>query len=237
MIGSLWFRAYYLFLVILVITCQLYFPESLAHTISKSLLMSSLLLALLVDTRSYSTILKWSTVLAVLLSLAGDILLLPTVDNFLFGLLSFLLVHVVYIFCFLRLDSRPLAVPFIRRHPWSIFLMILFGGWMFLQLRNGAGELAWAILIYIIAIAVMTLTAFNREAGVGKSSYRYVAWGALFFVISDSVLAWDRFAHSVDSSSLWIIGTYGIAQLLIVTGLVKQIQERNQAAAPEAAIN
>jgi len=231
MVGSLWFRAYYFVLVILVITCQLFFPESIGHTISKSLLMSSLLLALLMDTRGYSSILKWSTVAAVLLSLAGDILLLPTVDNFLFGLLSFLMVHILYIFCFLRIESRPLAVPFIRRHPWSIFLMILFGGWMFLQLRNGAGELAWAILIYIIAIAVMTLTALNREAGVGKSSYRYVAFGAVFFVVSDSVLAWDRFVHPVDSASLWIMGTYGIAQLLIITGLVKQIHERDQAIA------
>ncbi len=223
MLSSTPFRAYYLFLIILVIILQSYCPESIVYGIGKGGLMASLLIAFLMDTRSRSTALKWSVVAAVVLSLVGDLLLLPTVDDFLLGLLSFLTVHVLYITCFLRVEFRPLAVPFIRRHPWSIFLMILFGGWMFLQLRSGADDLAWAILIYILAIAVMTLTAFNREGAVGRKSFRFVVWGALFFVLSDSVLAWSRFIGAIDLSPLWIMSSYAIAQLLIVTGLERQV--------------
>lgn len=188
--------------------------------------MGSLGVALLIDTRGISSLLKWSTLFAILFSLAGDILLLPVVDLFLPGLISFLIAHLLYIFCFFRIDSRPLGVPFIRRHPWAIFLMILYGGWMFLQLRQGAGELAWAVLIYVLAINTMLLTALNREGAVPPGSYRLVAFGAVLFVVSDSVLAWDRFVHPVNLSSLWIISSYALAQLLIITGLTQQISER-----------
>ena len=96
---------------------------------------------------------------------------------------------------------------------------------MFLQLRQGAGELAWAVLIYVLAITTMLLTALNREGAVSPGSYRLVAFGAVLFVVSDSVLAWNRFVSPVGLSSLWIISSYGLAQLLIVSGLSKQIRE------------
>lgn len=223
MLSNPTFRIFYLLLIILIIVLQIYCPDNIIYGFSKGALMTSLLLAFLVDTRGISTVLKWTASVAIIFSLAGDILLLPAIDDFLLGLLCFLAVHILFITCFLRVDFRPLAVPFIRRHPWSIFMMILYGGWMFLQLRKGADDLAWAILIYILAIAVMTLTALNREGTVPRKSYRNVAWGALFFVISDSVLAWSRFVRPIDLAPIWILSSYGIAQLLIVTGLQQQI--------------
>ena len=47
--------------------------------------------------------------------------------------------------------------------------------------------------------------------------------GALLFVISDSVLAVNKFHHSFEIADVVIMLTYGLAQLFIVEGAIKYI--------------
>jgi uncharacterized membrane protein YhhN len=51
-----------------------------------------------------------------------------------------------------------------------------------------------------------------------------MASGAVLFVASDSILAWNKFVNHVPHSHLLIMGTYGLAQWGIAMGAVIQIQ-------------
>lgn len=68
----------------------------------------------------------------------------------------------------------------------------------------------------------MVLTAFLRQKEVSKISFILVFLGAILFVISDSILAVDKFYMSLKYSSISIMLTYALAQYFIVIGLLKQ---------------
>jgi uncharacterized membrane protein YhhN len=57
---------------------------------------------------------------------------------------------------------------------------------------------------------------------VNNISYKLVAIGAILFVISDSLLALNKFYVPFYFADISIIFTYGLAQLFIVLGLKKQ---------------
>jgi uncharacterized membrane protein YhhN len=68
----------------------------------------------------------------------------------------------------------------------------------------------------------MLAGAVSRIGKVNRASYFIVLAGAIFFIISDSVLALDKFVQPVTLSTLIIIGTYISAQWMITTGYIKQ---------------
>jgi hypothetical protein len=51
------------------------------------------------------------------------------------------------------------------------------------------------------------LCALNRYGKVSTRSFLWVALGVFLFVISDSLLAINKFAHSIDGVHLWVIST------------------------------
>jgi len=153
------------------------------------------------------------------LSLAGDVLLmLPGEGYFIPGLLSFLLAHIAYIILNIKVGEGGLEIPFLRRNPWMIFLTIAYSGWVYMQLKAGAGEIAWAVLIYILVISLMWLTAWQRHGKVSESSFRWVVIGAGFFLISDSLLAWNRFVEPWEYSHPCVLATYAFAQYALFRG-------------------
>ena len=48
-----------------------------------------------------------------------------------------------------------------------------------------------------------------------------VAAGALCFMVSDTLLAINRFVTPLPASALWVLGSYGAAQCLMVMGLLR----------------
>jgi len=70
----------------------------------------------------------------------------------------------------------------------------------------------------------MLAGAINRKEKVNLMSYTMVLTGALFFVISDSVIAINKFSHKFESSETIIMSTYIIAQYLIVAGYIFQFK-------------
>ena len=77
------------------------------------------------------------------------------------------------------------------------------------------------VLAYVVVLASMAVLALARQwrrpqpAAVGASSARWAAAGALLFVASDSLLAWDRFAGGLPLASLLVLSTYHGAQYAI----------------------
>jgi uncharacterized membrane protein YhhN len=147
-----------------------------------------------------------------LCSLLGDIALMFPEKWFKAGLVSFLAAHVFYILAFKPGPGRPLSagmlVPF-----------IIFGLLMFRILAPSLGPLKFPVLVYMAAITVMAGLAAGRFVDGGGTRPLLAFAGAVLFLISDSVLAYDRFAKKIGPAQAIILGTYFPAQLLIALSI------------------
>lgn len=140
-----------------------------------------------------------------LLSALGDVLLAWPTDLFLFGLVSFLLAHVTYIVAFVRLDHRLAA-------PWAL-PFALVGGSVFAFLFAGLGELLVPVAVYVVVIATMAWRAGALSGRVVGGTAALV--GASLFMVSDSLLAINKFGHSFSLASEAVMVTYWAAQFWI----------------------
>jgi uncharacterized membrane protein YhhN len=74
----------------------------------------------------------------------------------------------------------------------------------------------------------MVATARDRFKKCNPASFWQVFVGAIFFFISDGVLAVGRFFREFPESGVIIMGTYATAQLLIVMGIRSYLINPNQ---------
>jgi len=191
------------------------------HVIAKPLILLSLIFFFIDQGKHLSSKTKVITLLALLFSLAGDVLLMFTdisASFFLSGLVAFLLAHSMYIMVFLdKKNSKKIALLFI-----AVLLIYAIG--IFYLLNDGLGDMIIPVIIYMLVILTMVLTSTMRKDNVSNQSYNLVFLGAIFFVISDSFLAINKFYQPVPLSKIIIMSTYSLAQYLIVLGLLKQNQ-------------
>ena len=157
-------------------------------------------------------------------ALAGDIFLMLQASNnsfFTFGLIAFLLCHVFYTRAFI-LDHK--SNPALKNcfFLWVVGALIIFCVGLFFYLQPFLGSMQFAVLIYSIIITFMAIMAVNRYGKVNIFSYQLILYGALFFLLSDSVLAVNKFAQPIPQSGVLIMATYMIAQFLIVYGTVER---------------
>jgi len=201
---------------------------------SKPLLLLSLIgwVALAVyrwGTSAFSTLM----LLGLAFSLGGDVLLMfQAVDEsyFILGLSSFFAAHVCYIGAFTRTYRRDHEVALLRKQGWLLLVVVGYAVVFFKQITPFLGSMMFPVMLYTLVIAVMVLVALSRFGKVGGHSFWYVILGAVFFLASDSVLAWNKFVHSVAHSHLWIMGTYGLAQYYIALGARYQISDVSKSA-------
>jgi len=77
-------------------------------------------------------------------------------------------------------------------------------------------------LIYMIVILLMSISALNRYERVSLRSFTEVFIGALLFMVSDSLLAINKFSQPIPSASFFIMLTYITAQYFIVKGMIDE---------------
>jgi uncharacterized membrane protein YhhN len=161
---------------------------------------------------------------ALILSAIGDTLLLFNDENplfFMLGLGSFLLAHLVYIFLNLNLiDSEDRKLKF----HWRDILFAGFGLFMFRLVRPNLGEMMIPTLIYTVVICMMGISASKRIGKTSIKSFQLVLIGAITFMISDSLLAMNKFNSPFYLADFLIMLTYISGQFLIVQGIIAFIQ-------------
>lgn len=139
-------------------------------------------------------------------SLAGDVFLMLPQDLFVAGLLAFLLGHLCFIVAFLG-DSR-----FGARPGWLLACLGYGALNLYLLWDAIAAPLRVPVIVYVIVLACMGGQAVARarvlRGTASAHSARLAAAGALMFMLSDSVLAWDRFRGPLPLAILWILATY-----------------------------
>ena len=77
------------------------------------------------------------------------------------------------------------------------------------------GILPVAVAAYVVVISLMTAQAIGRATVLRDRASLGVAAGAVFFMVSDSLLATNRFAFPLAMAQFWVLGTYYAAQILI----------------------
>lgn len=163
----------------------------------------------------------YSVTAAMLFSLLGDILLIfdEKPGFFVFGLLCFLTAHLFYIYAFSQAAFHVREIPLLRRMPLLSIPYLALGWWVFHTLRNDLNDLKIPVFIYILVLLGMALSALNRYNRVGKFSFLLVFSGSLLFLLSDALLAIDKFHAPVPIARVLIMVTYIGAQWLIARGL------------------
>jgi uncharacterized membrane protein YhhN len=155
-------------------------------------------------------------------ALAGDIFLMLQSNRpsfFIYGLIAFLLCHIFYIRAF-TLDHKSNPNYKNPYFLWAVGGFAIFCSGLFFYLQPKLGVMQFPVLMYAIIISFMAIMAVNRYGRVNIFSFKLMLYGALFFLLSDSALAVDKFAQPIPQAGALIMATYMIAQYLIVYGTV-----------------
>lgn len=161
---------------------------------------------------------------ALTFSWIGDVILLFADRDELFfisGLIAFLISHLVYIITFskqLKMRSRKNNAVF-----WiGVTVIIAYLLIMLALLLPSLGDLKIPVFVYALVISTMLLFAFKGFLIWKEPANWYILLGAIIFVSSDSILAFDKFyvGASIMQAPFLIMVTYLLAQYLIVKGIL-----------------
>lgn len=161
---------------------------------------------------------------ALIFSFFGDSFLMFTEKNelfFLLGLGSFAVAQVLYAISFSKavdVDSNPL--PGISQFLYAI-PFALFGLGLLYMIWGGIGDLKIPVTVYATLIMTMAVFAVYRNTRSSQESINQVILGAVFFVLSDSLIAINKFYAPMENGHVFIMITYMLAQWNIVNGLQK----------------
>ncbi|GAA5525314.1 hypothetical protein Maes01_01880 [Microbulbifer aestuariivivens] len=155
------------------------------------------------------------TLVALAFSALGDVLLaLEFPLQFIAGLGAFLIAQLVYAANFLRGADLPGRERTRRRFAMRALPLLLAASLLGGLLLPAAGDLAPAVLCYLLAISLMALAAAAHR---GNSGLLYA--GATLFMASDALIAVNRFLLPLPMAGTAIMVSYYAAQLALLYGI------------------
>lgn len=158
---------------------------------------------------------------ALFFSWLGDIFLLFEA-YFAQGLLSFLIAHLCYIVAYQVSVKGSNKKSILSKYP--LLLLPFIGYFLFFYgiLFSKLGNLQIPVFVYALILIGMGIFALNRKNKVSEQSFLYIFIGALFFILSDSCIAINKFlyAGNLPLAGLIVMFTYILAQYLIVKGSI-----------------
>ncbi len=134
---------------------------------------------------------------------------------FLQGLLAFLVAHLIYILLFVRNWVRPL-----RPRGWQLGILaavLIYSMLLSQWLAPSLGAVAGPVMLYVCVITVMVLSATLAEF-----SKPWIYSGVILFLISDSIIAVNKFKSPVPFGGYLVWVTYYLAQYGIAIGFLRE---------------
>lgn len=222
----------FLYLFLLVIAGVLLsdvWSADVVYLICKPAIMIMLGLHYIVTQLADKQLISRSLVLAIVFSCAGDTLLMlqnSYPDFFMFGLAAFLVAHIFFILAYRqhRTDDTASELQGLQKIRYA-FPIILSGTGLVVILYNRLGGMKFPVLVYAAVLTTMVVSALFRFGRTNSASFGMVFGGAILFMISDSLIAINKFLEPLPMAGFWIMITYIAAQYLIVTGLGKHKNE------------
>jgi len=178
------------------------------HHVTKPLATALIIAVAAAATAPVPAAYKWFILAGLVFSLLGDIALMFPDKWFQAGLVAFLAAQVLYILAFKPQPGHPVS-------PLTFLPFVLYGLLMFFLLAPHLGPLKVPVFVYVAAITLMAGFAAARYVDRGGTKPLLAFAGAMLFLVSDSVLAYDRFARKIPGARVLVLGTYFPAQLLI----------------------
>ena len=155
-----------------------------------------------------STLYRTLIIAGIAFSLAGDVFLMLPRNTFVFGLVSFLIAHILYIFAYRSVSGFHLTW-------WLALPYVVYGFFMLYLLWPHVGDLRIPVIIYAAVLMIMGWQAAEQWWVVRDTSMLLAMVGALLFILSDTTLALNKFRAPVPQRDLIIMSTYYGAQFLI----------------------
>lgn len=163
-------------------------------------LATTLVLFIVLVSGTLSSLYSQLIAIALVFSLAGDVFLMLPKDRFIAGLASFLVAHVFLIVAF---SLQPFGINW-----WLLLTIVILATTMFLVLSPNLNNLKLPVGAYILVIAVMVWLGCENWLKNSTFSTQIVALGSILFLISDGLLALNRFKKPFKSADIFILSTY-----------------------------
>ncbi|MCK4750490.1 MAG: lysoplasmalogenase, partial [Bacteroidales bacterium] len=156
-------------------------------------------------------------------SWVGDNLFLGKDELFFYaGVGGFFFAQLTYIYVFTRYSEKGGRGYLQKNMIIGLLFLAYVAGIFALLYPNMEGIMKPVILIYALSLMGMSMMALNRKGRVGDASFLPVFIGSVLFVISDSMLALNKFYAEFYQAGFWIMITYISAQYLIMRGLIRE---------------
>lgn len=140
---------------------------------------------------------------ALLFCLLGDTLLLNK-NYFIYGLASFLVAHILFAYSFISLNGINLNI-----RPLVVLLTTGIAYYSFIY--KGLGELVIVVGVYILFILFMCWQGINLYIKHKGGVFLTIAIAVSLFLISDAILAYNKFVQAFNYSGVLILLTYWLA--------------------------
>ncbi|MEO8174271.1 MAG: lysoplasmalogenase [Sediminibacterium sp.] len=155
-------------------------------------------------------------------SFAGDLLLTRSGEMFfLSGMLAFMGTHVCNSLFFIQLQKGHKG-----KETGALIAVITLSAlstFMFCWLRPSLGSFQWPILFYMLVISTMAVLATRtmNNPSVRWIAVNFIIPGAVLFVLSDAILAANKFSLHEPLADIIVMLTYGGAQFYLVRGFAR----------------
>jgi uncharacterized membrane protein YhhN len=167
--------------------------------------------------------------IALMFSFSGDVFLMfekNALQWFMLGLISFLLAHISYIILFVQIKKQNL--PEKKLNIIATILTLTYIASLLLLLLKSLGSFTIPVFVYAIVISCMFITAFHAFDFQRQNFGKLCIEGTALFIISDSLLAINKFYQPLASANFLIMLTYTLAQLLIALGVTKYLNHTSR---------
>ena len=180
------------------------------HIVSKPMILASLIGFYILEEKRQNHVFLTGLIFALL----GDcFLLFGTDDMFAVGLTAFLIMQICYATTF----NKHRRIP--RNRDYIIpGILIIMGVSTLFYLWPDLGSMKYAVAVYTTAIIIMAIFAYLRHPKL--RGYSAVFAGVILFIVSDALLAINKFGGEFAYAGIYVMITYMLAQYLIVTGVV-----------------
>jgi len=156
-------------------------------------------------------------VLGMFFCFVGDVLLMFKGANFfMYGLAAFLLGHIVYIKITVSFLPKDLTVKMIT----SAFPFVFFFGILMYLIYPNLNEMLIPVVVYGVTISTFGSVAFLNYRGDKSTENLWLFIGAIIFILSDSLIAMNKFYEPNEMYGVTIMITYILAQFLICKAMI-----------------
>ncbi len=132
------------------------------------------------------------------------------------GLVAFLAGHLLYVAVFAAFLPQAGRVPAWGWGALAVYAAVGAVGYRLIVPH--AGKLRRAIVAYIAIIVLMGASTVLPLGSVATGAALTAMAGALVFMVSDTINAYNRFVREIPGERVWTMGTYLAGQFLLVQG-------------------